>query len=119
MAKKRKPLGWLVGALHTPPIGIEARRQAGMLLRMLKEGEHLALPESRPMPEVGSRVHELRVKDRENKLNWRIFYRIDADAIFVIEWFAKKTQKTPKAVIDSCRARLERYDRASLETKKR
>jgi phage-related protein len=119
MAHRRKPIGWLVGALRTPPIGIEARRHAGMLLRMLQEGEHLSFPESRPMPEVGPRIHELRVKDRENNLNWRILYRIDADAIFVIEWFAKKTRKMPKAVIDTCRARLERYDRASIETIKR
>lgn len=119
MAQKRKPLGWLVGALRTPPIGIEARRRAGMLLRMLQEGEHLAFPESRPMPEVGPRIHELRVKDRESNLNWRILYRIDSDAIFVIEWFAKKSQKTPKAVIANCRSRVERYDRASMEIKKR
>ena len=37
---------------------------------------------------------------------WRIVYRIDADAIVIAEVFAKKTQATPKAVIDACKRRL-------------
>ena len=65
------------------------------------------------MPDVSPRVHELRVQDRESRSNWRIFSRIDRDAILVIEWFAKKTRKTPRAAIDTCEARLERYDGAA------
>jgi len=30
------------------------------------------------------------------------FYRDDPDAILVVEWFAKKTEKTPNHVIDTC-----------------
>jgi phage-related protein len=115
MPEARKPLGWLRDSLHTPPIGLEARRNAGTLLRMLQEGEQLAFPDSRPMPEVGARVHELRVRDRENSSTWRILYRIDSDAILVIDWFSKKTQKTPKSVIDTCKARLKRYDGAAMK----
>ena len=113
MPVTRKPLGWLADSLTTPPVGTEARREAGTLLRLLQEGEKLSLPESRPMPDVGPRVHELRVKDRESRSTWRILYRVDRDAILVIEWFAKKTKKTPKAVIDTCKARLKRYDGAA------
>ena len=61
MSVKRKALGWLVDSLGTPPVGTEARREAGTLLRLLQEGETLSLPESRPIPDASSRVHELRV----------------------------------------------------------
>ena len=111
----RNPLGWLTQALTSPPVSSEARRAVGTLLRLLQEGETLSLPESRPMPSVGPRIHELRVRDRETRLTWRIFYRVDRDAILVVEWFAKKTQRTPKRVIETCKARLERYDRAAME----
>jgi phage-related protein len=39
-------------------------------------------------------------------------YRIDKDAIVVLEVFAKKTAQTPKPVIDVCQRRLQEYDRA-------
>jgi phage-related protein len=39
-------------------------------------------------------------------------YRIDSDAIVVLEVFAKKTGVTPKAVIATCRKRLQEYDNA-------
>jgi len=41
---------------------------------------------------------------------WRIIYRIDSDAIVIIEVFSKKRQKTPVPVIARCRDRLKRYD---------
>ncbi|WP_410175623.1 type II toxin-antitoxin system RelE/ParE family toxin [Limnoraphis robusta] len=40
----------------------------------------------------------------------RIVYWVDEDAIVILEVFSKKTQKTPKAVIDACRRRLKEYD---------
>lgn len=66
------------------------------------------MPHSRPMAAIGVRCHELRVMD-ENKI-WRIVYRIDSDAIVIAEVFEKKTQKTPKRVIDACKRRLTHYD---------
>jgi phage-related protein len=60
------------------------------------------------MPRIGSRCHELRVADRD--AIWRLFYRIDEEAIVVIALFKKKTAKTPKGVIDLCRRRLSGYD---------
>ena len=60
------------------------------------------------MPSVGQSCHELRITD-ENRI-WRIVYRIDADAIVILEVFEKKTSKTPKPIIDNCKARLRRYD---------
>ena len=70
--------------------------------------ESLALPYSRPMPSIGARVHELRINDRGK--TWRIIYRQDKNAIIIVEVFSKKTRKTPKRVIDTCRDRLGRYD---------
>ena len=76
---------------------------------MLQLGMNLSLPQSRPMPSIGIHCHELRIQD-ENKI-WRLFYRVDADAIVVILWTEKKTNKTPDEVIGLCRKRLKFYDK--------
>jgi phage-related protein len=110
MNGRRKPLVWLHGEVKSPPFTKAARVEAGTLLRLLQEGELLGLPHSRPMPGIGPRCHELRVRDE--KRNWRIVYRIDFDAIIVVEVFAKTSQKTPKPVIVNCRTRLRKYDEA-------
>jgi phage-related protein len=39
-------------------------------------------------------------------------YRIDKDAIVILEVFAKKTRQTPAAVLATCRKRLKEYDSA-------
>lgn len=80
------------------------------MLRLLQKAEKIGLPHSRPMTIIGPRCHELRIAD-EN-LIWRIVYRIDHDAIVIAEVFEKKDRKTPKLVIDTCKARLKRYDTA-------
>ena len=82
--------------------------QTGFLLRQLQQGDKLQLPQSRPMPNIGKRCHELRIND-EN-LIWRIIYRIDVDAIVILEVFDKKTKQTPKHVIDVCKDRIRVYD---------
>jgi len=43
-------------------------------------------------------------------VTWRIFYRIDPDAIVILEVLRKKTAKTPKTVLQACRRRLVEYD---------
>ena len=108
MSTRDKPLVWLHGELKTPPFSAMARIDAGYLLRLLLKGAKLSLPHSRPMPSIGTRRHELRIVD-ETK-NWRVIYRIDADAIVVLEVFQKKTQKTPRYVIDKCKGRIKQYD---------
>ncbi len=110
MGPRNKPLVWLHGEIKTPPFSQEARIQAGYLLRELQRGATLALPHSRPMPEVGVRCHELRIIDQG--VAWRMMYRIDVDAIVLVAVFSKKTQRTPKAVLDACRRRLREYDDA-------
>lgn len=103
-----KALAWLHGEVKTPPFSKEARIEAGVLLRKLQQGERLSMPHSRPMPSIGRRCHELRIDD-EN-VTWRIVYRIDSDAIVILEVFDKKTNQTPKQVIDSCKQRIKNYD---------
>ena len=76
---KDKPLRWVHGEVKTPPMSMEARREIGMLLRDLQEGELLALPHSRPMPGIAARCHELRVTDAGHV--WRLIYRVDEQAI--------------------------------------
>lgn len=111
MSQSDKPLVWLHGEIKTPPFHFSARQEAGMLLRRLQMGENIGMPHSRPMPSLGPRCHELRVRDEQE--NWRIMYRIDDDAVVILTVFAKKTQSTPKSVIDNCRKRLADYDSKS------
>jgi len=107
---KYKPLVVLHGEIKTPPFSGEARKEAGYLLRRLQAGEKLSMPCSRPMPSIGTRCHELRIKDSISRVTWRIFYRIDRDAILLLDVFSKKTQKTPLEAILICKRRLNRYD---------
>jgi phage-related protein len=87
--------------------------EAGVLLRRLQRGESLGLPHSRPMPQIGRQCHELRIVDAET--TWRIVYRIDPDAIVIVEVFAKKTATTPKRVTDACQRGLKSYDALARE----
>ncbi len=103
-------LRWLHGAIKTPPFSSEARREAGGFLRALQDGDMVSMPHSRPMPSIGSRCHELRVRDVGG--SWRVIYRIDPDEIVIVEVFRKKTQKTPQQVIETCKDRLRRFDAA-------
>jgi phage-related protein len=66
------------------------------------------------MPSIGLRCHELRIQDESR--TWRIFYRLDADAIVIAEVAAKTTQKTPTAVLDAGKRRLARFDRDQQES---
>lgn len=113
MRDRNKPLIWLKGEVKTPPFNQLARIEAGYLLRRLQQGKILGMPQSRPMPSIGANCHELRIRDQDQ--NWRIIYRIDPDAIIIVEVFSKKSQATPKSVINICKQRLNQYDRAREE----
>ena len=108
MSPRDKLLVWLHGELKTPPLSREARIETGFLLRRLQRGESLGMPHSRPMPDIGVRCQELRVADRNSI--WRVVYRIDKDAIVLLEIFSKKAQNTPQYVIKACKKRIKDYD---------
>ncbi|MCA1838000.1 MAG: type II toxin-antitoxin system RelE/ParE family toxin [Actinobacteria bacterium] len=113
MVDHDKPLIWLHGEVKTPPLSRAARLETGILLRRLQRGEAVSLPRSRPMPSMGKRCHELRIIDEG--ATWRLIYRVDQDAIIIVEVFAKKTSATPRPVIESSKTRLRKYDQAVKE----
>lgn len=113
LSDEDKPLVWLHGEVKTPPFSQDARIEAGLLLRRLQRGESLGLPQSRPMPAIGKRCHELRINDETQ--TWRIVYRVDEDVIVIAEVFSKKSKETPQAVLKVCRTRLAQYDEVGGE----
>src|SRR2546429_6703421 len=92
MAPGEKPLVWLHGQIKTPPFSQEARIEAGDLLGRLQQGENLSLPQSRPMPSIGRRCHELPGSDKPR--DWRLVYPHETDAILIFEVFWKTTPQT-------------------------
>jgi phage-related protein len=64
------------------------------------------------MPGIGLQCHKLRIYDGDRA--WRLVYHVAADAIVVLEVFAKKSQTTPKAVLEMCRKRFRAYQQASV-----
>jgi phage-related protein len=102
-----KPLRWLHGEVKTPPMGIEARRRMGFMLRVLQQGETIGMPHAKPMKTIGSHCIELRVPDKGQA--WRLICSIEADAVVVLDVFNKKSQQTPKTVIQQCKRRLAMY----------
>jgi len=111
MSHADKPLVWLRGEVKTPPFSTTARLEAGLLLRRLQRGETLRLPQSRPMPGIGSQCHELRINDGEHA--WRLIYYLEPDAVVILDVFSKKTHATPPGIIETSRRRLMQYQRAS------
>lgn len=111
-----KPLVWLHGEIKTPPFSAEARQEAGVLLRLLQQGERLGMPQAEPLPDVGPGCGALRVRDAEH--NWRVMYRIDIDAVLILDVYSKKTRKIPDEVIQRCKERLKRYGEAVKSAKR-
>jgi hypothetical protein len=59
-----------------------------------------------------SRAPHRRPGDRKA---WRIIYRVDPDAIVILDSFAKKSQATPKTAIARAARRLRLYDEHANE----
>ncbi len=108
MASDDKPLVWLSDVVKSPPFSKDAGLEAGFLLRKLQKDQKLEMPHSRPMPAIGERCHELRGVVDINA-TWRIIYRIDPDAIVILDVFSKKTRATPQLVINRSRKRMREY----------
>ncbi len=62
-------------------------------------------PELGPPLEYGvmNGVSRMRIRSGDS-------FRIDLDAVVILDVFAKKTSQTPKRVIDACKRRLRQYD---------
>jgi len=65
------------------------------------------------MPTIGPRCHELRIADQAQGKAWRIVYRLDSDAVVVVDTFTKKTRATPRAALARASRRLQRYDQGA------
>ena len=75
------------------------------------------MPHAENLPIVGPRCGALRVRDQDH--NWRIMFRVDADAILVLDVYSKKRRKIPDEVVSRCQRRLRQYDDAVREAAKR
>ncbi len=83
----------------------EIRGDLADALARLETGLNIAMPLSRPMPSIGSGVHELRFRDRSGI--YRVIYFIrKTNDIYLIHAFRKKTQKTPLDSIELAKQRL-------------
>jgi len=51
----------------------------------------------------------------DSNSTWRIIYRIDNNAIIILDVFQKKTGETPKSIIEACSRRARRYDADSKD----
>jgi phage-related protein len=81
------------------------RKEIGEAFRDLQKGINLGLPLSRPMPDLASGAHELRVRGKTTVI--RVFYFVKlTEAIVVFHAFQKKTQKTPSRELAIGRQRL-------------
>jgi phage-related protein len=75
----------------------DARRDAGYQLDRVQHG--LEPSDFKPMPDVGSGVQELRIKDEAGI--FRVMYVAKfEDAVYVMHCFQKKTQRTAKSDLD-------------------
>ena len=61
------------------------------------------------MPVIGTRCHELRINDETG--TFRIIYRVDADAVVILDVLKKTTERTPQSVIEIGNRRLREYDK--------
>lgn len=64
------------------------------------------MPISRPMPDIGKGVHELRIKKEGGQYRIVYFLKNKAGLIYFIHAFKKKTQATPKKNIELAKKRL-------------
>lgn len=76
----------------------------------LERGHILSLPLSRPMPSIGSGVHELRFRDRSG-IYRVIYFLAGSSRIWFLHAFKKTTQKTSPHNIAVAKERLKRVIR--------
>ncbi len=84
---------------------LTVREDLADALALLDEGVNLSMPLSRPMPSIGSGVHELRFRDRSGIYRVIYYIRRQSDTLLLYA-FKKKTQQTPKECIELAKQRL-------------
>ena len=61
-------------------------------------------------PHVAARCGGGLFLPREEYKSWRVFYRIDSDAIVIADVEEKRSQQTPRRTLERIKARLQSYD---------
>ena len=92
-----KPVKWIGSSQRDiAAFPDDAKREAGQQLFLVQSG--LEPVDWKPMPSVGSGVHEIRVQAGGQ---WRVLYVAKfAGAVYVLHAFGKKTQRTAKSDIE-------------------
>ena len=88
----------------------DVRGELADAIARLEGGQMLSLPLSRPMPSIGSGVHELRFRDRSG-IYRTIYWLAGAGRIWLLHAFKKTTSKTPHKNIEIAKDRLRRIPR--------
>ena len=89
---------------------VDVRGDLADAMARLERGHVLSMPLSRPMPSIGSGVHELRFRGRDGI--YRVVYWIAREGdLWMLHAFKKKSQRTPQGAVETARARLRRIDR--------
>jgi phage-related protein len=81
----------------------EARRQVGYQLEHVQEG--VAPDDWKPMPNVGSGVREIRVRESSGAFRC-IYLATRPEGVYVLHCFQKRTQKTSQQDLDLARRRF-------------
>ena len=80
-----------------------ARKESGVQLHKVQQGVEPS--DWKPMPTVGPGVREIRIHDDAGA--FRVIYVTSiGDAVYVLNAFQKKTQKTPGRHLDLARSRM-------------
>lgn len=83
---------------------VEIRTDVSEAMSRLDAGEQLSMPLSRPMPEVGRGVHELRLNSLRG--GYRVLYVLRPGVVGVLHAFKKTTRSTPTRSLELARKRL-------------
>jgi phage-related protein len=76
----------------------------------LDQGLTLSMPLSRPMPSIGTGVHELRLDARSGA--FRVIYAVvTKSGVVLLHAFKKTSEKTPQRHIEIARERLKEFRR--------
>ena len=74
-------------------------------LARLDAGHSLSMPLSRPMPSIGTGVHELRLRDRSGAYR-TIYALVRRGRVHVLHAFKKTTRATPRSNIELAKKRM-------------
>jgi phage-related protein len=89
----------------------DARQNAGRQLEKVQNGK--TPDDFKPMPAIGKGVEEIRVWDESG--TYRVVYTArQADTVYVLHAFQKKTQATSKRDIETARQRFLQLMRGSI-----